>query len=373
MARILTLALLVLAALAAPAAAARLPEAIDARIALAARTPNPAAVSAAVIESISERPDLVELIVHRAAGAAPAYSARIAAEAAHAFPAFAPRIAAAASTATPEQAAIIVQMTSEPRVAASKSEVMSAVESTLALQDLEPSAWKARIALGVAATPEYLGAETYEPRFAPLVDVVWRKRIFLRADGDLSSQVTGIGPTGLGWNFVRTPNWAVGTRATLDNGRDNDLDRLLTGTRTIDPDLELGLFFEYYGGPWNLGGDVRQGAGIASNSHGGALAELHLGYATRLSRRERFYLGLSSTLAGPAYMRTYFNRAGFRADWGLRDVTAYFTVEHDLSQRIFARLVTRVQRLLFDAARSPVSDANSNTQFYAAAQLGYAF
>ncbi|MGH6718950.1 MAG: MipA/OmpV family protein, partial [Alphaproteobacteria bacterium] len=152
-----------------------------------------------------------------------------------------------------------------------------------------------------------------------------------------------------------------------------DLDRLLAGTRTIDPDVELGLFVEFYGGPWNLGGDIRQGIGIANNSHGSFLAEAHMGYATRLSRRERFFVGLSSTLGGPAYMRTYFNSGTFRADTSLRDVAAYLTVEHDLSQRIFARLVARAQRLLFDAARSTVTDPGSNNQFHAAVQIGYVF
>lgn len=366
-------ALLVVLWAASADAATRLPQEIDGRIATAARAPGVETISAVVIEAIAERPDLVEPIVLRATRAAPAYSARIAGDAARAFPAFAPRIAAAASTATPEQAQVIVQVTSEPRVAASASSVERAVEGTAAVEDLERRDWRVRLALGAAATPEYLGGESYELRFAPLIDVSWRGRVFLRADGDMTAQTTGPGPTGLGVNLYKTPNLVAGARLTFDYGRDNDLDRLLAGTRTIDPEAELGLFFDFYSGPWNLGADIRQGVGLDDNSHEGFLAELHFAYAARVGRAERLFAGISSTFAGPSYMQTYFSNGFFNADAGLRDVGAFLTVEHDLSRHIVARLVARGQRLLFDAADSPVTDRDSNNQFYGAIQLGYVF
>lgn len=355
------------------AAAATLPPEIDAAIAEAARSPVPAAISAAVIASIEARPDLVEPIVLRAARAAPAYSARIAADAAHAYPAFAPRIAAAASTATPEQAAIIVQVTSEPRVAASRSAVKSAVEASPAVQELDRSNWTVRLALGAAGQPEYDGAEDYEFQAFPLVDIDWRRRFFVRANGGLNALTSGLGPTGIGWNFIISPNWQIGTRLTLDFGRDNDLDPRLTGTRSIDNEVELGLFAEFYSGPWNLGGDVRQGVGLGDNSHNGFLFELHTGYAVRLSRRERVFTGISATYAGPSYMGTYYDKGTFRADSGVRDAGAYLVLEGDLSQHLFARFEARAKRLLFDAAKSPAIDPDSKNQFMGILQLGYAF
>ncbi|MBM3585455.1 MAG: MipA/OmpV family protein [Alphaproteobacteria bacterium] len=319
------LAILVMLAVAlagAAVAATPLPAEIEARIASVTQSPNPDAISAAVIEAIEARPDQVEAIVVRTARAAPAYSVRIAGDAARAFPAFAPRIAAAASTATPEQAQVIVKVTSDPAVGVSRSSVTRAVEATPAVDTLERSDWKARLALGVGA------------------------------------------------HFYRTPNMPGGVRLTVDNGRDNDLDRLLAGTRTVDPELELGLYFEFYSGPWNLGADIRQGVGLDDNRHEGFLGELHVAYAARIGRVERIFAGVTTTYAGPSYMRTYFNSGAFNANEGLRDVGVFLTVEHDLSRHIFARLVGRGQRLLFDAADSPVTDKDSKNQFYAAIQLG---
>lgn len=367
------LAILVMLAVAlagAAVAATPLPAEIEARIASVTQSPNPDAISAAVIEAIAARPDQVEAIVVRTARAAPAYSVRIAGDAARAFPAFAPRIAAAASTATPEQAQVIVKVTSDPAVGVSRSSVTRAVEATPAVDTLERSDWKARLALGVGAAPRYLGGEDYDVLFVPLIDLSWRGRVFLRAEGDLSAQTTGAGPTIFGAHFYRTPNMPGGVRLTVDNGRDNDLDRLLAGTRTVDPELELGLYFEFYSGPWNLGADIRQGVGLDDNRHEGFLGELHVAYAARIGRVERIFAGVTTTYAGPSYMRTYFNSGAFNANEGLRDVGVFLTVEHDLSRHIFARLVGRGQRLLFDAADSPVTDQDSKNQFYAATQLG---
>jgi outer membrane scaffolding protein for murein synthesis (MipA/OmpV family) len=376
--RVFVLASAVALALAGPClAAAALPPPIDAAIAEAARSPVPEAISAAVIESIAARPELLEAIVLRATRAAPAYSARIAADAARAYPAFAARIAAAASAATPEQAETIILVTSAPRVAAadapSASTVKSAVEASPAIADLDESNWRIRLALGGAAAPEYDGAENYEFRFFPLVDIRWGNRFFVRANGGLTALTSGMGATGAGWNVFASPNWQIGPRLTLDYGRDNDLDNRLNGTRTIDPEIELGVFADFYSGHWNIGGDIRQGVGLDDNSHEGLLAELHVGWAARLSRRERIFTGFSTTYAGPSYMNTYYDKGAFDADANLRDAGAYVVLEGDLTEHVFARMEARGKWLLFDAADSPVTDPDSEIQLMGILQVGYGF
>ncbi len=364
-------ALLILAASPAWAETA-LPADVEARILAIARLPHAPAISSAVIELIAKYPDLVYPIVLRAARAAPAYSARMAGDAAQAFPGFAREIAEAAGTATPEQANAIVELASASGGVTARS-LRESMDNNPTIGTREGSPWRISLGLGVGWAPKYEGAKDYEITALPVVDVTWRDTIFVRADGGLTSTVTGLGPTGVGVNLLRSPNWRIGGRMTLDYGRSNGLDSLLTGTRDVDPDAEIGAFIEYYGGNWNFGGDLRHGLGLASNSHGGYLMEAHGAYGLRLSRSENVVVGLTTTYAGTAYMSTYFDAPGFEAASGFRDVGAYFVFQRYFTPHVFGRVQIRAKRLLEDAAASPVSDADSNNQFLLGAQAGYTF
>jgi len=361
----------------AGAEAVPLPPDIDARIASAATSPNPTVISTAVIEAIAARPDLLRPIMLRATRASPAYSARIAAEAAHAFPGFAPEIAAAAAEATPEQAAVIAQVATPPAdapEAASYSEVQAAVAGTPGVEPAEPSDWTVRLGAGVGVAPEYLGADNYEVVPLPLVEVEYANRVFLRASGTpLTVEGDGTMPQGLGVYIYRSPNWAFGPRVTLDMGRDNDEDFLLAGTQDVDTEVEIGLFWDFYTGGWNLGGDFRQGVGAGDNSHEGFLASMHVAYGTRLSRSQFVLAGVDVTYAGGNYMRTYFNSGGYVASAGIRDASAYLTLEQSFTDDIFGRLLVRGRRLFMDASESPISDPDSDNQFYVGALGGYRF
>lgn len=360
----------------AHAEAVPLPPEIDARIAEAAASPNPTVISGAVIEAIAARPDLLRPIMLRATRASPAYSARIAAEAAHAFPGFAAQIAAAAAEATPEQAAVIAQVAtpSADSGGSSASQVRSAVANTPGVEPETPSRWVVRLGAGVGVAPEYLGADNYEPVPMPLVEIEYANRAFLRASGTpLTVEGDGTMPQGLGVYLYRSPNWAFGPRLTLDLGRDNDEDPLLAGTADVDTEVEVGLFWDFYAGPWNFGGDFRQGVGAGDNSHEGFLASIHVAYGGRLSQTQFVLGGVDVTYAGGNYMRTYFNQGGFVAGAGIRDASAYLTFQQDFTDEIFGRLMVRGRRLFSDASSSPVSDPNSDNQFYIGALGGYRF
>jgi outer membrane scaffolding protein for murein synthesis (MipA/OmpV family) len=361
-----------LLAVAGPVAAQELPPELDARIVEASRLPSAPAMSATVIELIAERPDLVGNIVLRATRAAPAYSARIAGDAARAFPGFARVIAEAAGTATPEQATVIADLAAASG-GASASSLRETMESNPSIGTREASPWRASIGLGLGWAPEYLGAENYELQALPVVDLTWRDTLFIRADGGLVASETGLGPTGIGVNLWRSPNWRIGTRMTLDYGRDNDLDALLAGTRSVDPDVELGAFVEFYEGPWNFGGGLRHGLGVGDTSHGGFLLDGHAAYGVRLSRSLAIVSGLASTFAGENYMDAYFDAPGFNASPGFRDAGAFLVVQQHFTPHVFGRIQARYARLLGDAASSPVTDSDSNNQFLIGAQAGYTF
>ncbi|MSP82765.1 MAG: MipA/OmpV family protein [Alphaproteobacteria bacterium] len=363
---------LLVAGVASTAAADVLPPDIEARIVQVARLPSAPAVSAMVIELIAAHPDLVYPITLRATRAAPAYSSEIVRDATRAFPGFASEIAEAAGTATPEQALVIADLAAASSGTSARS-LRETMENNPSIGTRTASPWRVSLGLGLGWANEYEGADNYRFLALPLVDVTWRDTLFLRTDGGLTETVTGLGPTGLGANLWRTPNWRMGGRFTLDYGRDNGLDLLLAGTPDIDPDVELGAFVEYYGGPWNFGGDVRHGVGLGDNSHGGFLAEMHGAYGVRFGRTRSLVVGLSSTFAGDGYMDAYFDTPGFNAKAGFRDVGGFVVLQQYFTPHVFGRIQIRGKRLLGDAAKSPVSDENSNNQFLLGTQAGYTF
>ena len=118
-----------------------------------------------------------------------------------------------------------------------------------AVKPATPKAFRTNIAAGAGIAPEYLGGDQYELKPLLLADVEYRGEFFL------STQ------RGLGWAFYKKGNIRFGPRLTVDYGRDSGGSDALEGLPDVDPAIEVGLFGEFYNGPFRLMLSVAQDIG----------------------------------------------------------------------------------------------------------------
>lgn len=222
--------------------------------------------------------------------------------------------------------------------------------------------WRVNVGAGASAAPVYLGAEEYDVKPLPLLDVDYRGLLFA------STQ------RGFGYNFFRKRTFRAGPRITIDWGRDSaDSDRL-RGLPDVGVGVEAGLFAEAYTGSWRFQADVKQ---EIADGHGGLLASADVAYGARVSEALSLFLGASVTYMGEEYAAAYFGTpagsplGGFEASSGLRDVTPYAQFVYHFTPTFYAALDGRFYILMSEAADSPIVE--SDMPFVASFMVGYRF
>lgn len=190
-------------------------------------------------------------------------------------------------------------------------------------EDLEGYFWydNVSISLGAGAlvVPQYQGSSQYELTGFPLIDLDYKRFLFL------STQ------RGLGVQFKPFNPLVLGTRLLYDFGRDNqahveDMNNL---AGSIDGGVFARLLFE----PWVINADFQ--TAISQQGHQGSYGGVSLAHFYQRVPYWEFLTRVGATMASGNYMNAYFGvtpgeavNTGFDAyepGGGFKDVNAAFT------------------------------------------------
>lgn len=157
---------------------------------------------------------------------------------------------------------------------------------------LAPGQEGGRAGLALIAGTAYRGSDERRTLVLPGIDYQWRNGWFAGVSN------------GVGYNAAQQPDLQYGLRMTLDLGRDESRSPVLRGMGSIDPQPELGAFFNRLLGPrLALTSSLRHGAGTQRQ---GWVLDLGTSYGVPLGAQTRLNLGLGLHWVNAAYMQDYF-------------------------------------------------------------------
>jgi outer membrane scaffolding protein for murein synthesis (MipA/OmpV family) len=217
--------------------------------------------------------------------------------------------------------------------------------------------WDIHLGLGTEVQPQFEGAKRYE--VVPSVDVDIRyKDIAFLSDGE-----------GLGVNLLHGSFYRAGIAISYDLGRDHHDDPRLRTLHNVDPAPEGKLFAEIFVTPVVFTASLRQAIG----GHGGLIGDL--GAYVPLPLADDFYVfvGPGVTAANDTYMKAYFgvspreavgtSLTPFTPGGGLKNASFGVTSTWLINARWLLLGQAAYERLLGDAARSPVVESSSQFAF----------
>lgn len=226
--------------------------------------------------------------------------------------------------------------------------------------------WSVTIGALGALVPEYEGAEEYEVVPYPLIDAVWRDRLFL-------SSLRGAGA--YIWN---EGGFKLGASIGYTFGRDDDDGKLLEGLGDIDGGATANVFVSYEIQGFDL---TSRFTHQFTGDDTGYLVDLGVGYTFRFPRGVIVKPSLSTEYASGDYMEAYFGispsqaaRSGhpvYDADAGFKSFGPEVLVVYPLDMNWSVQGTAAYKRLLGDAEDSPITeDAN---QFSLGVGVAYRF
>lgn len=231
-----------------------------------------------------------------------------------------------------------------------------------------PEQERIRVAVGPQLQPSYPGSDRMVVR--PFIGVDRAKA---------GEQFRFSAPDeGFGFKLVKWSGGGIGPSIGF-TGRRRAQD--VGGLNGFGFTVEAGAFVEQYVTPaLRLRLDARQGLG----GHGGLVSNISADYVARRADQWLFSFGPRLTLADGKYQRAYFgvDPAGsrmsglptYRPDGGLRSVGAAAQYLTQFSRRVGIVSYIKYDRLVDDAARSPVVRAfGSPNQFSGGLALTYTF
>ncbi len=207
------------------------------------------------------------------------------------------------------------------------------------------------VGLVVLSGPAYAGADERRERALPLLDYQWASGWFAGVSN------------GVGINFSSSPQLQYGLRLTADFGRKERRATALRGMGDIDLKAEGGAFFNLaLSDEWQATTSLRYGAGKGGR---GLVADLGVAYGTSLAPRWRLGASAGLSAVNADYMQTYFGvdtdqalRSGYAAyapGSGLRDARVNASLSYALDARSALTAIAGFNRLLGDAADSPLT------------------
>jgi len=221
------------------------------------------------------------------------------------------------------------------------------------------------IGIGGMIQPRYAAADSYILTPFPIINV---GRFFVPGLGQVAD-----GRRRQGVFFFPSFGF-VGERSADD-------DRDLTGTRDVDWAFELGLGAGYRTEHWRVFGELRQGM----NGHTGQVGQLGLDGIFYPTERLELSLGPRAGFAFGDYMDTYFGVTAaeaaasggtlsqFDPASGFTSLGVAMRASYDLTDRARFHVQGNYERLIGDAADSPIAKVGDENQFYIGAGLSYRF
>lgn len=232
--------------------------------------------------------------------------------------------------------------------------------------------WQVSAGAMAGYAPAYEGADKYKVMALPLVDVVWRERVFL-------STMNGLGV----WAFKHN-GFSLGAALGYEFGRKESLDRSeLDGLGNVDGAAQARLLAEYRTGPFRLDAVLARALGGSD----GTTVRLGAGMAYPINDRLRLMPGVAAVWADDKYMDSYFGvtaaqsalsrarlgaaagKSQFNPSAGFKNIDLSLMAMYSLTPNWSLRGGGGVRFLVGDAADSPISKRDT-TPF---ANLGLAY
>lgn len=228
---------------------------------------------------------------------------------------------------------------------------------------------RVRLGLGAQVRPEFYGADKTEA--APLWDID-----IARGDEQFSFEAPD---DHIAIPIIEEDGFAVGPTANIESSRsDKDVGAPLGKVKTT---VEAGVFAEYLmKGAFRVRGDVRKGIG----GHEGLVGGIGADYISRDGDNYVFSIGPRLLFSNARYQRAFFGVTpaaalatglpAYRPDGGVHAVAATSGMSYQLSRQFGLFGYARYERLVGDAARSPiVRQLGSRNQASAGIGLSYTF
>lgn len=228
-------------------------------------------------------------------------------------------------------------------------------------------AWEGAIGVNLGYRPEYEGASRQRFKPTPVLFLRYGRFTITNASGFVTRRTDDV-VRGLGMDMMRSDHLRVNLALRFDAGRSESTSAALAGMGDIKPTVRARLTAGWrFSGPWRLGASWSVDA---FGRGGGNFGDVNLGHETTLTPATRLTLGSSISLAGDRYMQTYYgvseaqatrtSYAVYTPSSGLRDVSAFASLRHDIGHEWTWLTSGNVTRLLGPAADSPLSVHRNN-------------
>jgi MipA family protein len=146
------------------------------------------------------------------------------------------------------------------------------------------------IGAGAGFVPEFPGANTYTFSALPVIDLNYKRSLFL------STQ------RGIGGEFQAFDHVTMGARVLYDFGRDNE--DYLENMNDLPGSIDGGIFIQLKYAPWVLNLDAQ--TALNSAGHKGSYGGVSLGYEYQYNKDWQFLPRAGISFADDNYMRAYF-------------------------------------------------------------------
>lgn len=229
------------------------------------------------------------------------------------------------------------------------------------------------VALGVS--PEYQGDDEVSLVGVPIIDI--RQDDFLFIRGASVNPNDGYGS--IGWNALnfgyaergeRKFGLSIGPMIRFSAGRDEDDNSALNGLGDIDNSAGGGVFIEARAGNWSA--DISSASQDAGEEDDGLLVSLRSSYTAQINERFSITPIIFASWGDDDYMQGFFGvnsaqatRSGlpqFNAESGIKDVGIQISSNYSVSENFLINGQIGYQRLLDDAAESPIVDSSDGSR-----------
>ena len=230
----------------------------------------------------------------------------------------------------------------------------------------QESDWSVLLGALVMRKPEYEGAEDYEFRGFPVVDITWREKYFFNPRKGLGAYV---------WS---RDDMKVGLSIGYTFGRDDDDSSDLDGLGDIDGGVTGNILFTRNIDDFSL--DARFEQQFAGEDTGFQI-HVGLGYIIRYGKKMLFKPSVKTSYASSGYAEKYFSispgqssRSGlplYDADPGFKSAGLTILSIYSLNRHWGVQALAAYDRLLGDTADSPV--VKDGNQYRAGLGISYRF